>query len=211
MPILLLLTFLLFSCRASMDYFDYISELRSNIFLAAHEDFSLKIYAVQKESPYAMDGLVHECFPRIEAYLVAPAGNEKVTLQFQIDGQNYGGEMSYDSIRGEYYYYHSLDISQKKELVCNFTYGKEKFSLTAKSVLTETTLSPRHILDSLYAEYPAPFAALTDEYGFAGEIYLRLIYEESPYYYIGIINREGKVYAFLLNAETGKILARREG
>ena len=51
---------------------------------------------------------------------------------------------------------------------------------------------------------------MTDKYGFSGEIYLRLIYEDSPYYYVGVINRNSEVNAFLLNAETGKILAKRK-
>ena len=50
---------------------------------------------------------------------------------------------------------------------------------------------------------------MTDKYGFSGEIYLRLIYEDSPYYYVGIIERNGTVHAFLINAQTGKILAKR--
>ena len=51
---------------------------------------------------------------------------------------------------------------------------------------------------------------MTDKYGFAGEIYIRLLYEEAPYYYVGIIDRSGGCNAFLMNAETGKILARRQ-
>jgi uncharacterized membrane protein YkoI len=50
---------------------------------------------------------------------------------------------------------------------------------------------------------------MTDKYGFKGEIYFRLIYEGNPYYYIGIINRNGEITAFLINAKTGKTLARR--
>ena len=51
---------------------------------------------------------------------------------------------------------------------------------------------------------------MTDKYGFTGEIYLRLIYEETAYYYVGIIDRNGNIYAFLVNAQTGKILAKRQ-
>ena len=201
----------LFACRNTIDYFDYVSELRSNIFLAEKGEFSLKIYAANKENPYAMDGLAQETAPRFEAYLLAPEGNQTVTLHFSLDGQTLGGEMSYDNVKSEYYYTCTLDVSQQKELLCTLSYGEEKIDLTAKSVRTEKTLTPRAALNALKAENPAPFTDLTDEYGFSGEIYLRLLYEDAPYYYIGIINREGKTHAFLMNAETGKILASRVG
>ena len=52
--------------------------------------------------------------------------------------------------------------------------------------------------------------SMTDKYGFTGEIYIRLIYEDAPYYYVGIIDRNGTINAFLLNATSGKILAKRQ-
>ena len=51
---------------------------------------------------------------------------------------------------------------------------------------------------------------MTDRNGFAGEIYLRLIYEDAPYYYVGIIDRNGGILALLVHSESGKILARRD-
>ena len=50
------------------------------------------------------------------------------------------------------------------------------------------------------------FDKWTDDYGFIGEIYIRLIYEDAPYYYIGLIDRNGKIVAFLMNAQTNAII-----
>ena len=199
-----------FACQRKTDYFDYVSELRNNIFLAKTEEFSLRIHSLVKESPYASDGVARERSARFEAYLVAPEGNKKVDLVFQIDENSYGGEMSYDNVKGEYYYFCSLDVATRSTLPCLIQYGDREVELTANSVLTETTISPREALKVLQKENAELFSTLTDKYGFAGEIYLRLIYEGSPYYYIGIIDRNGKCNAFLMNAETGKILAKRE-
>ncbi len=170
----------------------------------------MKIYSVCKESPYAADGVAQRAAPRFEAYLVAPEGNQTVNLTFRVDAQDYGGEMSYDGVKGEYFYARALDISTLSVIDCTVRYGEQELVLSAKSVLTERTLSPRAALNALCAENEELFSAMTDEYGFAGEIYLRLIYEDAPYYYIGVVDREGKINAFLMNATTGKILARRE-
>ena len=75
---------------------------------------------------------------------------------------------------------------------------------------TDTTLSPKAALACLLGAEKELFSALTDKYGFAGEIHIRMIFENSPYYYIGIIDRKGTIHAYLLNAETGKILAKRQ-
>ncbi len=209
--LLFLAPFLLFfsACQKKIEYFDYVSELRNNLFLARTEEFSLKIYSVVKESPYSPDGVAQPSAPRFEAYLVAPSGDKTVSLSFLAGGKEYGGEASYDNVKGEYFYACPLDASALSQVECKILYGEREVTLTAKSVLTDKTLSPTSILQKLRAERPQVFSALTDEYGFAGEIYLRLLYEDSLFYYVGVIDREGNTQAFLLNAETGKILAQR--
>ncbi len=209
--LLLLPLLLLFGgCRKSVDYFDYVSELRSNIFLAREGDFSLRVYTTVKESPYAADGIPGECVARTEIYLLAPEGNQTVEIAFTAGKREFYGEMSYDQVKREYYYFCPADISSLSSLPCKITCGENELSLQAESVLTENTLSARESLQKLFAEEKELFSSMTDKYGFAGEIYLRLIYEDSPYYYIGVVNRKGETHAFLLNAETGKILAKRQ-
>jgi hypothetical protein len=132
-----------------------------------------------------------------------------VQISLQINEGTYTGEMSYDIVKGEYYYACSIDISTQKEVPCHIQYGEREIELTATSVLTGNTLKPQEALKKLENENLQLFSSLTDKYGFAGEIHLRLISEGSPYYYIGIIDRNGNCNAFLMNAETGKILAHR--
>ncbi len=208
---LLFALFPLSGCQKKINYFDYVSELRNNIFLAETETLSLRIYAVEKESPYVADGIPQETSPRFEAYLVAPSGDKTVDLEFVVGGRSFGGEMSFDNVKREYFYFCTLDISSESEIQCSLTYGEEKAEMTAVSVIKNGALSPKNVLLNVVNENAALFEGLTDKYGFAGEIYLRLIYEDSAYFYVGVIDREGKINAFLLNAESGKILAKREG
>lgn len=202
--------FSLSACKKSVDYNDYVSELRGNIFLAETDGFFLRVYSVLKESPYATDGIPQETSHRTEVYLVAPEGNEVCNLTFTVNGQEYGGEMSFDNVKAEYSLSCTLDTSSADALPCRITYGTQEIELTAESVLRNTTLAPKAVLQSLISTEQELFSSMTDKYGFTGEIYLRLIYEDSPYYYVGIIDRNGNVTAFLINAETGKILAKRQ-
>jgi hypothetical protein len=200
---------LLVGCKSKIDYTPYISELRSNILLATSEEFSLKIYAVKKEIPYRADGIPREKTTRLEAYLHAPAGNESCDLSFTIDGREFQGEMSFDNVKAEYFYSCTLDVSKATELPCRIEYGELTVETTARSIRSENTLNAKDILSILKTEEHELFTSMNDKYGFNGEIYIRLIYEDSPYYYVGVIDRNGAVHAFLINAQTGKILAKR--
>ena len=197
------------ACSQKINYFDYVSELRSDIFLAESDGFSLRIYAVTKENPYVMDGIPKERSTRVEAYLLAPEGDKTCNLSFTYEGKEYGGEMSFDNVKTEYYYSCTLALSGATELPCRIEYGDRVLDLNALSVRTADTLTPENVLTIIETEETELFTSLTDKYGFAGEIYLRLIYEDSPYYYVGIIDRNGSIHAFLVNAKTGKILAKR--
>lgn len=198
------------ACQKETDYFSYVSELRNNLLLCKTEDFSLRIFATDKEYPYQMDGVVRDHSPRAELWLTAPSGDKDYSVSFTYENKEYGGDTSYDNVKGEYYYSCSLDLSNAKELAVTLTSGDTKTELRAVSVVTETTLTPQNALKKLVSAEKSTFDKLTDKYGFAGEIYLRLLHEDCPYYYVGVIDRNGKCTAYLLNATTGKVLAKRE-
>jgi hypothetical protein len=198
------------ACKKTVDYFSYVSELRDNIFLAENEEYSLQAYSIVKEAPYIADGIVMERSRRIEVRFIAPQGDKNCSVTFSLQGKDYGGEFSFDNVKTEYFWSCSLDVSTVSKIDFEIVYGEEKLEMQAVSVLKGTELSPRDILNCLHKENKNLFSGLTDKYGFSGEIYIRLIYEENPYYYVGIIDRNGKIYAFLSNAITGKTLAKRE-
>ncbi|MBQ8292051.1 MAG: hypothetical protein IJX88_06080 [Clostridia bacterium] len=205
-----LLSFFLSACKKETDYFSYVSELRSNLLLAENDGLALRIYAVKKENPYLADGIPRDSSPRVELYLSAPAGDKDCTVSFSVDKQTLGGDMSFDSVKAEYYYSCTADLSDAEELLCTVTYGENSYELTAKTVRNNDTLSPKEVLKKLLSAETQLFTDMTDKYGFTGEIYLRLLYEDAPYYYIGIIDRNGNTTAFLLSAKTGKVLAKRQ-
>ncbi len=199
------------ACNKKVDYFSYVSELRSNILCAQTDNYFLSVYAVEKEYPYSLDGVKRETSMRTEIRLLAPSGDKTYEISFQLNDTTYGGEMSYDNVRAEYYYSCSLDVSSLSQIECMLICGDEQIPLCAKTVKTENTLSPQDVLAKLQETESELFTSLTDKYGFAGEIYMRLLYEDFPYYYVGVIDRNGNTTAFLMNGETGKVLARRQG
>ena len=208
----LIFVFPFFGCskQKEVDYFDYVSELRSNILLAESDGLTLRVYGITKEYPYATDGVPRDTTTRAEFFLVAPSGDQEYHLSFTVNGENSDGDMSYDNVKAEYYFSRALNIESVKEIPCVITCGEKEISFTARSVVDDTTYTPKKALQTLVDVEKPLFEEWTDEYGFIGEIYLRLIHEDAPYYYIGLIDRNGKIVAFFMNAETGKVLAKRE-
>lgn len=83
---------------------------------------SVRVFAVEKETPYAADGIKRAVTPRTEIYLTAPTGIESYDIAFSYDGKNYGGDMSFDNIKLEYFYSCSVDISAASEIVLTISF-----------------------------------------------------------------------------------------
>ena len=206
---------LLLSCSACTkqndDLFSSVSENRSNIFLAENDELHLKIHAVKKESPYLSDGVARETSWRTEVFLTAPSGEKESAVSFTVNGNTYGGDFSYDNVKSEYFYFVTLDISTLQSIPVTVTYGDTVVAMNAVSVLEEGVLSTREVLKKVKAENEDAFRPLTTKHGFDGEIYVRLVYEGAPYYYVGVVDKNGKLFSMLADGKTGKTLATRNG
>lgn len=201
---------LLSACAKPIDYFSYVSELRNNVFLYEDDVLSLRVYSITRESPYLSDGIVGEQTTRTEIRLLAPQSEHAYHVFFNVNGEEYGGEASFDNVKTEHYYACPIDVSTQTQLQIRITCGETTYTCTVKSVLGSDTLTPKQLLQTLIAAETQLFQDMTDKFGFAGEIYMRLLFEDTPYYYVGVTDRNGKTTAFLMNATTGKILAKRQ-
>lgn len=198
------------ACQTSIDYFHYVSENRNNVLVAEGEDYHLKIYAVDKEYPYSTDGYTGEVTARTEVYFSTKGGGQTCELSFTYDGKKLGGEMSYDNVDGEYSFSCAADLSAAREVRLTVRFENRETEIIAVSVKGEHMLSSRQILSALSDKSHDTFSALTQSNEFQGEIYIRLIYESAPYYYVGVIGRDAKTTAFLMDAVTGEILATKQ-
>lgn len=209
---LTILTFslFLFSCKKQeTDYFSFVSENRNNIFLCQTDEFSVKVYSSEKETPYLCDGIKRKTAPRTEIFLTAESGEKTYYVYCTINGKKYGGDMSYDNVKSVYFYTLTLDVSDLLELPLQIEYDGGMVELTAKSVKETGLLSARQIVEKVRVAEGETFKNMTKNGVFQGEIYVRLIYENGLYYFVGVIDKSGKTLALLCDGKTGKILAKR--
>lgn len=203
--ILLPLSLILFvcACATNVNYWDYVSENRNNIYLYESDELTLKIYCVEKETPFLIDGIKGNVNQTVEIYATFPTVPDSVSVNVE----NYSGEMNYHSV-GQYYYvsFTSPDFN-KSLLQVNLTYSKKTQTVNAACVKYDGVISSKKALNCAVDYDKKTFNGLTENNLFKGEIHVRLLYDEKCFYYVGVCDSDGNVTAYLIDGENGTVIA----
>lgn len=205
---LLLLSPVLAGC-GKYDYTAHISDERCDLFLAETENYTVTVSCRIRENPYALDGVAGERVRMVEIVLAerAPSGAEYEA--YFIEDVPRGGDMSFRNVSGDYAYSRTVTDFPSGSLSLRIVKDGAAEDLLLTSVKTERTLSTEEILSrAIEAERPL-IESLTVGKQFCGEFHVRLLRRDKTYYYVGIVDRNGKTVALLLDSETGETLARR--
>lgn len=193
-------------CAKSVDYYSYISELRTGIYVYEEDGLSLKIYYSQKESPYVADGIKSEMNAVCEVFLTCT--NTPAEAEVNVDGK--GGEMNYRAVEKSFYLSFPAEDAKKDKLNIKLVIdGKEK-QFEADSVLYDGVIDARTALDCAMEYDRGTFDNLTDGSHFDGEIYIRLLFDNGCFYYVGVCDKQGDISAYLIDGENGRIIAERK-
>lgn len=195
---------------AKTDYASRLSEVRSDIFCAQTEAFSLTLTCTAREYPYADDGIPCPMTNLAEIVIEperAPVGTVEVYVRAE-DGE-WGGEASYRAVYGDYCYSQGLETFPEFSVTLRVKYGDEEHEIAATSVKNERTIPPEKALESAVRAEKETLERMRKNGVFCGELRVRLLRRDKTYYYVGITDENGTV-SLLLDAETGEVLARRE-
>ena len=198
---------LLFSgCAKNVDYLSYISEKRTDIYLYSDDNLEIKIYVSEKETPYSSDGIKGAMNELCEVYVTLPKNYDEVQISFC----GTGGEMNYRSVENCYYLSLSKVDNSGESVDVTLTYNEESNTYSAVSVLYDGVMDCENAVKCVLDHSPDLFKSLTENNVFCGEIYVRLLYDEGCYYYVGVCDRNKKITAFLVDGVKGKIIATKE-
>ena len=190
---------------APYDYSDRVSEIRSDLFLADTDDFSLTLACVSREYPYADDGIPCPMTDTVEITLV-PAG--EVPDHAEVYFGESGGEASFSSAYGDFRYSQGVSAFPEGSVPIRVVWGDKSYEIAATSVRTETTLSPKDALSAFVTAEKETLSAMKRDGAFCGEIAVRLLRRDKNYYYTAVTDGSERI-ALLLDGETGDVLARR--
>jgi len=205
LPILFL--FGMTGCKKS-GYEEQLSDVRSDLFLAETEEFSLSLACISRETPYLTDGVAAEMSNLIEIVLQENGVHSEQYSVYLLGDKTTGGEMSYRSVQGDYYYSHGVDEFPTGTVSLRVQWGNETREISATSVKNENTLSVKEALDLSVEHEKETIDRLSRNGVFEGEFHVRLIRRDKNYYYVGIVTKDQTI-ALLLEADSGKVLARR--
>ena len=198
---------LLSACQRGPDYFSYVSELRSDLFVASEEEFSLTVACISREHPYINDGVKAPMTSVVEITLEGKADEYSVYI---LGDEAMGGEMSFRNTRGDFYYSQGVKSFPKESVTLRVEWEDTSREIVATSVKTEHTLSPEEALDFALKSETAALERMRVDGRFCGEFYVRLLRRDKNYYYVGIVDTKGKMISILLDSESGEVLARHE-
>jgi len=209
--IVFLLSLSLSSCAKKVNLYDYLSECKDSLYYAQTEDFSLSVYCGFKESPYIADGIKANTYNFIEIKLKAVDNTKEYSIFFKANGKKYGGDMSFDCVKQIYKYTQIIDCNFENNAEFELVNENNSITFTASSVKKNDTLSAKEILNKVAITEKEKLSSLTENGNFSGEIYLRILQNDNVcFYYVGIIDKDGNVYALLIEGNSGNILSRKE-
>ncbi len=191
------------ACTKNIDYTEYVSERRSDVFTYKDDSTEIKIYCSQKEQPYTADGYKGELCDVVEIFVTLPKNPQ--VLEIKTEG--YEGEMNYQAVDKNYYLSFSSPAFDKTGVEVTLTHDGESNTYTALSVKHENVMTCDQAVLCVKEHAAELFESLTKNGLFDGEIYVRLLYDDGCYYYVGICDKTKKINAYLIDGVRGKVIA----
>lgn len=192
--------------KKSVDFNDYISEKRTDIYQYSADGFDFFLNTGTREQPFEADGYRGEIFKVGEAFAFFDSPPSAVEIRI---GER-EGEMNYDAPKKRFYLNFPDFEIESDEIEVKLEYDEKEVAFTAQSVLYDGVMSCEEALECVKEHDGELFSALSDGEYFKGEIFIRLLYEDGCYYYVGVCDRQGKISAYLVDGEHGKILAKKK-
>ena len=193
-------------CSRQVNYGGYVSEKRSDTFVYQDDDVTIKLHCTAKEQPYNTDGICGDVTDLIEIFVTLPKNPQELT----VNCGGLGGEMNYQATQNGYSLWFTAPPFDKKSVEVTLIADGESKSYTALTVRYDGVMSCEQALSCVIEHDKTYFDALTSNGLFDGEIFIRLLYDDGCYYYVGVCDKQKKIKAYLVDGERGKIIATKE-
>lgn len=194
------------ACNTQPDYTRYISEKRSEIYLYKDDSAEITVHCVSREQPYNADGICGNMCDLVEVSVKITPTPDSVEIAIG----DYSGEMNYEAVQTRFTASYSAAAFKAEGIDVTIAANGEQKDYRVLSVLDSGVLSCEQALRCAVEHDRELFESLTGKRDFAGEIYIRLLYDEGCYYYVGVCDRDKNITAYLLDGGIGKVIATKK-
>ena len=210
--VIIAVTIISSSCKNSVDLTVYVSELRSGIYECESDEFTLTVLVEEREDPFIADGFVGT-IKKVLTVKLEPKNHslDNAIVSLSFDGYNVEGDFIYSPISGKYVAeIFTQKLPETPTISATIKSGENSYSLEVKTKVVSGNLSYTEILEKVREKDGKRVDELFNTTNVCTEIHIRLISEKNKnYYYVGFTNKSGKIYAYLVDAKTGEILAEK--
>ena len=205
--------FTLCSCKNTINLEMYLSEIRHCVYKYEGEDYSVTVYAEEKESPYLNDGYVGE----IKKYLTVKIEDYKSSLSDASVTLSFGditatGKFEYSPLNGKFLT--EIEVSKlptEERLTATVKNVGEEKSFEIEKFTSNGKISYSTALEKVAESEQKAIEKMLSPSGASIEARVRILTEgESVYYYVSITDKNGSTSAFLVDGASGEILARKD-
>ncbi|MGN0812426.1 MAG: hypothetical protein ACI4MQ_02835 [Candidatus Coproplasma sp.] len=194
------------SCNKKVDYTSYVSENRREVYLCKEDNYELKIFCSDRETPFCQDGVKGDMTTVCEVYYKCNTSPSCVVAEVE----SFSGEMSYMSVSNSFYLSFSANLNGEESLTVKLTVDGKESEINVRNVFETGTIDWKSALNGVIEYDRDRFENLTQRNRFLGEIGVRLIYDDGCYYYVSVCDRERNVKAYLVDGKSGRIITERE-
>lgn len=202
------ITFFVSSCKNEINLEMYLSQKRTSVYSVTSEEYSLTVYGEEREDPFLSDGYVGTVKKfitvRLEDYQKS-LDDASVTLNF--DGISLSGKFEYSPLNGKFTTeLETESLPTSNEITAVIKNGAEEKTFTLQGCSSEG-VDYKTALNSVSKSASSEIDKMLSN-GSSLEVRLRVILDkERTYYYVSLIDKNGKTLAYLVDGQSGEILA----
>ena len=180
-------------------YESRITDLRTDVFIAESDDFTLTAYIGRRETPFSADGMVGNVQ---NVMLIKLQTNVPTARRVEIncDGKQYVADFTTHPVSNHLTAILDFPKTQADTLSAKVYFGDNAVDVTLQNVTPKDAISYRKALSIAVKSF-------SDAQN--GEFHVRLIQENQHFYWFCAIARENGSEAVLLSATDGKIIAKK--
>ena len=197
---------------------NHLIEIRNNLFAGQNETYYATVCTGERESDYALDGVVNELVP-FGIVTLARLDNERLNKdnnQFTliVNGENITGTLEKSPYDNTY----SADIEQSipsdAEISLELTVDGSNYSQGLTNISNDFSVSKNNAISIACEELKDSIKDLSKQQGSQSEAFIKILKDYSGesnryYWYVGIISPEGKTSGVLIDATSGDIISKK--
>ncbi len=200
------------ACNQKPDYLSSVSELRKDVFVGEKDNFCVTVYSGSKEDPTVFDGIKNQTVLSLTFKVTQKEEvGKQLTLKFQTGDKRYTAPLDFDPVKSTLSCDVVVSALPERTFDVEICDGEQSTVVTTISKLNENTISYVKALEIATEKNKTFLSSHTKNGVLNCEIIIRLLCEnERNYYYVGFVCDGGLKVAYLLNGETGEIIAEKQ-